>query len=104
MFYGGDPVRRAHLENKNLPIWMPKIMQKIYVIMDVEYWNTENLSILCLISCDCFRSTGFWATHRQKPVLLKQSHDTIHITTINVAAILVEGSKLHKMTGGQTRE
>ena len=86
MFYGGDPVRRAHLENKNLPIWMPKIMQKIYVIMDVEYWNTENLSILCLISVIVLEALVFGQR------------------TIKVAAILVEGSKLHKMTGGQTRE
>ena len=29
------------------------------------------------ISCDCYRGTGFWATYRQKSVLLKQSDDRL---------------------------
>ena len=48
-----------------------------------QLWTLKGLfdvaTIESIISCGHFRSTGFWATHRQKPVDLKRPHDTCTI-------------------------
>ena len=80
-------------ENLRWPMISTKCQSFMLTFVFSVHFSTD-----LLISCDCFRSTGNSAAHRQKHAVLKQSHDIKNKTSgkcMKSSSIMTKDNGIH---------